>query len=110
MAGLLTYPFLSLPAEVAVAMISGNIRGLTAAGTVPVSHRIPFSIARPEKVCNHHDRCKDKENINRQNFYDVFLCPGPAGNQPFLTRSFCSFNSRMLQNEENAVARIHIAD
>jgi hypothetical protein len=62
MAGLLTCSFLSLPAEVAVALISGKSCGLTAAGTVPVFHRIPFSIARLGKVCNHHNRNKGREN------------------------------------------------
>ena len=31
------------------------------------------------------------------------LCPGPSGNHPFLTRSFCWYNSRMLQKDEKAV-------
>ena len=35
--------------------------GLTAAGTVPVFHRIPFSIAQPGRDCNHHNRCKGME-------------------------------------------------
>ena len=63
MAGLLTCPFLSLPIVMTVAWISGNVCGLTAAGTVPVFHRIPFSIARSEGTSNHLDGCKDIENI-----------------------------------------------
>ena len=58
MAGLLTCPLPSLPAEMAVALISGKLYGLTAAGTVPVSHRIPFSIAQPGRACNHHNKYK----------------------------------------------------